>query len=76
MTLEQAEGIVDYMDRELGVEAVVRETYSGRGMFGKSVPAIVTDNIIAVGYAAAALDVPYQDCPRRTDSMGTSLVVY
>ena len=77
MTLEQAEQIVEYINDELDGDARVREDYSGRGMDGKTVPAIITDDLTAIGYAAGVLGVPFTDVPSRTDSMGRyDTVVY
>ena len=54
MKLDFAEKIVDMM-QNFGVEAELRKEYSGRGMMGKSVAAIVTDakNGPLIGYYGA-----------------------
>ena len=72
-----------------GYSAVVRTGYSGRGMEGNTVPAIVTDAPGAmVGWAitaAACLDdfeipdefeIPGKDIPKNQDHMGLSLIYY
>jgi hypothetical protein len=76
MTIEQAQRIASYMEGNLNCEAEVREDYSGRGMYGKTVPAIVTDNAVALGYAAGVLGIPDEDLPTRRDSMGLGFVFY
>ncbi len=79
MTADQAENIVDALS-EYGVDAEVREDYSGRGMYGNSVPAIVINDervLMTIGYVGATLDIELEDLPRRTDSMGRdSIIVY
>lgn len=78
MTLDQAYDIADAMDL-LYVEATVRESYSGRGMYGESVPALVVDgpgDAMAIGYAAAQAGVSWEDVPKRTDDMGLGMVIY
>jgi hypothetical protein len=79
MTLEQARQIVEFIEENLWdeVEEIdLREEYSGRGMYGRTVPAIVIDNPTWIGYAAGALGIEPRDIPQRTDSMGLSTVVY
>jgi hypothetical protein len=72
-------------------EADLYEGYSGRGMYGKEVPAIVTDApATLVGWAicsavadngdhetpADAMDAAEKLIPKRTDNMGKSYVYY
>lgn len=76
MTLEQAREVQDYMWDECNAEVDIREEYSGRGMYGKTCVALVTDDVMAVGYACGALGIPFDDVPGRTDSMGRQTVVY
>ena len=72
-----------------GYESDFREDYSGRGMYGKSVPAIVSDApgtmvswsiIIALiehGDDVDNIDARSLDyIPKRQDSMGLSYVFY
>lgn len=56
----------------------VRDDYSGRGMYGKSVPAVVSDDDIrpALFYAAGVLGIDYSEVPQRIDSMGLGVVIY
>lgn len=78
MTIEQANEIEDVLV-DLGYEVEVRDDYSGRGMYGATVPAFVADDtgvMTAIGYAAAIAEVPLEDLPRRTDSMGRGVVIY
>ena len=67
----------------IGYNASVRENYSGRGMFGESVPAIVTDApAVFVGFALCHTIEPYyvivaqQYLPDRSDNMGRDDMVY
>jgi hypothetical protein len=76
--MEQAEAIVD-VAADWGVELTVRPGYSGRGMYGKSVIALVADSISAlvmVGFAAGEIGIPFDVLPTRTDSMGLGVVIY
>ncbi len=71
-------------------DADLREDYSGRGMYGKSVPAIVTDALaVLVGvYFCWVMDdfgTNYEDfdaddaielCPLNWDEMGRTSMVY
>ncbi len=78
MTIEQAEALVKGL-YEMGIEAKMREGYSGRGMYGTEVVAIVSDdsNIkTAIGYAAVEAGIDWNDLPHRQDNMGLGWVVY
>lgn len=80
MTLEQAEALVDALG-DLSIEAELRAEYSGRGMDGKAVPAIViydeSRGLVGLGYAAREAGVEFADLPRRRDSMGhDGIVIY
>lgn len=76
MNLDNAHAIAEAIEDE-GYDAEVREEYSGRGMFGRTVPAIVTDApLTMIGWAAGTLDISWDEVPTRTDSMGRQTVVY
>ena len=76
MTLEQANKIAELVEFETPAVARVREDYSGRGMYGDTCVAVVTDDASAVNWAAGKLDVSWKDTPRRMDNMGLDVVVY
>lgn len=80
LDLEQLEELVDNAENYVGgwTEIEVREDYSGRGMYGKSVPAVVADNDIrpALFYAAGELGIDFDEVPQRLDSMGLGVVIY
>jgi hypothetical protein len=79
MNLDEAQEVVDVLDFEFGIEAEVREDYSGRGMYGNTVVAFVVGSgeEIAVGYALGMVGVAIGDIPDRIDSMGRdSVVIY
>lgn len=79
LTVDQAEAIVDELANiHPWLEASVREEYSGRGMYGDTVVAIIMeeDDRVALGYAAALAGVDYRDVPRRADNMGLGVVIY
>ena len=77
MTLEQAEQVVEMLndaEHESGVML-----YSGRGMYGSTCVAIVTDSLSAlvlVGHLLGQVGVDEYDLPSRIDSLGLSWVVY
>lgn len=75
MTLEQAEAIVEALERE-GASASVYPDYSGRGMFGKTCVGIVTDSPALVGFVVAELGFPKDALPRRRDSLGLETILY
>lgn len=72
--------------QQAGHEAEVFPDYSGRGMYGRTCPAIVTDAPAAlVGFMVAAVvagdDETYVEdhtdlVPTRSDNMGLSMVYY
>lgn len=91
LSVEQAETLVKDMQDLLDVEAEVRPDYSGRGMFGSTVTAIVSDDPraqFALAYVAGRINVieeergvsypafNFEDLPTRTDSMGRGVVIY
>jgi len=75
MTKAQAEKIVEVLAED-GVEASVREEYSGRCMYGATCVAIICDDPMAVGFAAGKARIPSKDRPKRQDNMGRSMVLY
>lgn len=86
MTLDQAKELVEEL-LVYGCEARVMEDYSGRGMYGKSVPAIILEShsdILTLAYLAGAksesgadnFEMSIDELPTRTDSMGLGVVVY
>ncbi len=87
MLPETAKASVDAAE-EMGIEASLRETYSGRGMYGKSTVAVVIggqSNLLqAVALAAVRLCQELDDNPDdfledlafRYDNMGHDIVVY
>jgi hypothetical protein len=84
-TVEQAEAILDIMyEYELTEgEAEVREDYSGRGMYGATTVAIVTDDgarnvAIAIGIGVATGVLPDEAFRwfTRQDNMGLGSVIY
>lgn len=79
MTLAQANEIAWILD-DLGVECDVKEDYSGRGMYGATVPALIVDNEVMVGVACGILiergKMQTSEIPVRRDGMGLSVVVY
>lgn len=87
MKLELAKMIVDALEQN-GDEAELRKDYSGRGMYGKTTAAIVTEaSPILIGFLAAQsicdnegeeglFDFDTRDLPKQSDSMGLSKVYY
>jgi len=78
MTFEQAEQIADEL-QSAGRDVEARDGYSGRGMYGDEVAALVLENtadLIAVGWVAQDLGIELDDLPRRIDSMGLGIVLY
>lgn len=83
--MEVFEAVADAIANETGEEARARE-YSGRAMYGKYVPAIVTDadgTTVGTTFSEVARrDFDWTDAdvrkhtPSRTDSMGLSTVYY
>lgn len=64
-----------------GFETEVRDDYSGRGMYGRTCPAIVTDAPptfvgFAVGLACEDMVDVHDMIPAREDSMGLRRVFY
>lgn len=77
MKLETAQNVVDYLVGR-AYEATVEEEYSGRFMYGKTVPAIVTyAPPVVVGFAVAEVtENDYREVPQRSDNMGLQMVYY
>lgn len=69
-----------------GHEAELREEYSGRGMYGKAVPAITIDGgsgmLLGWAVTCAAINLEHEAedvemiLPQRSDSMGLGMVYY
>ncbi len=79
LDLETAEQVVELLDGEGYDDIEVRESYSGRGMYGSEVVAFVADStsaITAIGWAFGNLGLDLADVPTRTDSMGLGVVIY
>ena len=78
MNIEQAEQVAGTLSYSFGIEAEIYEDYSGRGMYGNEVPALVLDggDIVFVGYAFRSLGFDADDMPTRTDNMGLQVVIY
>ena len=75
LTVEQAHQIAD----NCAADVEVREDYSGRGMYGETCVGLVvedTADLLATGFAAAEEGIDYRALPKRTDSMGRSIIVY
>jgi hypothetical protein len=64
MTVDEAHAIVQQLQEE-GVDAEVMEDYSGRGMFGRTCPAITGERAILteIGYAASQIGMARSDVP-------------
>jgi hypothetical protein len=75
MTKAQAEKIVETLAEE-GIEASIRDDYSGRCMYGATCVAIICADVVAVGFAAGKARIPFKDRPKRQDNMGLSMVLY
>lgn len=78
MDIEQAEQVAAYMDYNMGLRVEVRENYSGRGMYGGEVPALVYEagDELSIGVAFEALGFDTEDMPRRFDNMGLRFITY
>ncbi len=82
LSIEQVEALVQSM-RAFDIEAEVRPDYSGRGMYGRTCTAIVSDDprvMAALAFVAGMLadeaGIDFDDLPTRTDSMGLGVVIY
>jgi len=83
MKLEHAKALVE-AGGTMGIEIRLREEYSGRGMYGRSVAAITCDkhSDLIGAVAVAAIDVEDQESFAEDmgslsfDSMGMGLVAY
>ncbi len=78
MNFEQADEVAYLLDVSFDIHADVRDDYSGRGMYGDSVAALVLDaegDIAYVGYAFRSLCFDAPDKPRPTHSMGVGIVL-
>lgn len=68
-----------------GWDSDFRPDYSGRGMYGTTCPAIVTDApavVVGVAFCMAMDELgmsvgdPFRAVPQRSDNMGLSMVYY
>lgn len=61
-----------------GIGVQLRETYSGRGMFGATTPALVLDpaDLVEMGRIAGSIGLKSPEIPKRRDNMGANVVVY
>jgi hypothetical protein len=83
--LSHARAIVQAAD-DLGIEAKLREEYSGRGMYGKCTAGIVVSDLTSIIAAAAQAGRDMDDDEAadfidaldklKTDGMGRSIIVY
>lgn len=63
--------------QQRGYAAEVREGYSGRGMLGNRVLAIVTDAPgVLLGFILKDLGASYSQLPVRIDNMGKDFIHY
>lgn len=85
LTYEIAQKAAEYLEGQ-GYESSARKDYSGRGMYGATVVAIVSDaSGPLVGWAITTIAIDeggygdheiYEMIPQRWDNMGTSMVYY
>ena len=76
MKLAHAKAIVEELVEFEGIEATVREDYSGRGMYGRTTAAVSTHYSEDVVAAARELGLPLRRSNLNVDSMGLGKVVY
>jgi|TARA_R110000751_G_scaffold287500_1_gene392270 hypothetical protein len=76
MKLEYAKQIVEVLTEVEGVEASVNESYSGRGMYGRTTAAVSTRYSEDVFATAAAIGLRIRRADLNVDSMGLGKVVY
>ena len=85
MTKKQAEFFKNAAE-ETGLEIEVRNNYSGRGMYGETGYAIVTDSLMALipallchaayDYVSVVEDGLFDNFRLRQDNMGLGIVLY
>jgi hypothetical protein len=80
MTLDDAQQIKEWIEDNTDVEIEIRESYSGRSMYGTEVTAFIADNseeaLLAIGAASASLNISMINLPFRVDNMGRAWVIY
>ncbi len=78
MNIDQANQVADILVSDFNMNVEVREDYSGRGMYGASVPAFVlhAGDEQFVGYVFGMLGISEDAMPQRSDGMGMSTVLY
>jgi|APSaa5957512622_1039677.scaffolds.fasta_scaffold424251_2 hypothetical protein len=72
MTLTQARAIQQYL-KDQGIVATVHKEYSGRGMYGRTVPAI---SCALVGHLWRAIGALGYDLDLSQDNMGIGHILY
>lgn len=79
MDFEQAQDVENILAGHYGIVVEARDDYSGRGMYGDTVAALVLENasdIAYVGWAFRCLGFDFDEIPTRTDSMGLRAILY
>ena len=75
MKLAHAKAIVEELETE-GIEATVREDYSGRGMYGRETAAVSTRYSEDIFATIGVLGLRLRRSNLNVDSMGLGKVVY
>lgn len=79
MDIDQANQVADILQSDFNMyEVSIIEDYSGRGMYGETVPAFRLDSgdELFVGYVFGMLGLSEDDMPQRMDSLGRGIVLY
>ena len=75
MKLAHAKAIVEELETE-GIDATVREDYSGRGMYGRETAAVSTRYSEDIFATIGVLGLRLRRSSLNVDSMGLGKVVY
>ena len=75
MKLAHAKAIVEELETE-GIDATVREDYSGRGMYGRETAAVSTRYSEDIFATIGVLGLRLRRSNHNVDSMGLGKVVY
>ena len=75
MKLAHAKAIVEELETE-GIDATVREDYSGRGMYGRETAAVSTRYSEDIFATIGVLGLRLRRSSLNVDSMGLGRVVY
>ncbi len=75
MKLAHAKAIVEELETE-GIDATVREDYSGRGMYGRETAAVSTRYSEDIFATISVLGLRLRRSNLNVDSMGLGKVVY